>query len=118
MKYKELVKQRDELRKLWEELEDPEDKKKVEAEGKEKTTLLSFSFGCYECDELLSREQMPNAFCSQQCHDTWAKKNYNVQKETRKLSIEEMQVALKQWGKAAPSDKEIEHQLAGIKKIY
>lgn len=95
MKYKELEQQLQELRQLYKELENPADKEKLNVEGKEKADLLKASFGCYECDNLLPKAQLPDATCSPECHETWASKNYNTQKETRRLTIQEMQKKLR-----------------------
>src|SRR6185312_15280052 len=95
MKYKELEKQIKELRSLYQELENEADKKKLQEEGTEKAKLLSFSFGCYQCDELLSREQLPEAFCNKDCKKAYWGNEYDQKKIHKSWTVEEMVAGLK-----------------------
>lgn len=100
MKYKVLEAQVKELRTLYPTLTE-EDKQKVAEEGKEKRRLLEENFGCYQCDELVSKEQLnvPNTFCSEECKKKYWVASYDTPKESRRMTIDEMKAQLLKMAK-------------------
>lgn len=102
MKYKVLEAQVKELRTLYPTLSE-EDKQKVAEEGKEKRKLLEENFGCYQCNELVSKEQLaiPNTFCSEECKKEYWGASYDTPKESRRMAIDDMKRRLLEMAKEA-----------------
>lgn len=65
---------------------------------------------CYECQEV---ERLPETddhfpYCSKECHEKWADKNYvdKRERQTRQLPVHEIQKRLKEMAKESHMDEE------------
>ena len=97
MKYKVIEKQYEELKEEWKKAIDVR-KTEIEDEGQKLKVLIKSNFGCYACDEVLSREQLPNVFCNEECKKAyWGANNADYKKVTKSWSVEEMIQKLKEF---------------------